>query len=170
MLGNLTNFLTTSINKPIYIFNGPNMGSFTISSLKINTNVSYTFNIRLNSVPPGLTDQTLCVLSLYPSAYTIDRIFVNLSSKINTNGHFTLKDNNTILINSSSMYDDDETLFIYILATNKTFKIINSESKISYLITNVILNNIQDNEKYIRTLLRAITGLNHFQYWDLIQN
>jgi len=149
MLGNSSNFLKTSENKSIYIFNGPNMGTFTIFSLKSSTNISNTFDIKLNSVPPGLTDQTLCVLSLNPTTYTIDRTFFNLSNKINTNGNFTLKDKNTILINTSSINDDDETLFIYILATNKTFNIINYENKSSYVITNVILNNIQDDEKYI---------------------
>lgn len=149
MLGNSSNFLKTSVNKSIYIFSGPNMGTFTVFSLKSSTNISNTFDIKLNSIPPGLTDQTLCVLSLNPTAYTIDRTFVNLSNKINTNGNFTLKDKNIILINTSSINDDDETLFIYILATNKSFNIINYENKSSYVITNVILNNIQDDEKYI---------------------
>ena len=66
-LGNSTSFISSSYNSIIYIFNGPNMGSF-IPSGSLSNN---TYSIALNSVPPGLSDGSLCVLSKTPSNYSI---------------------------------------------------------------------------------------------------
>jgi len=147
VFGNSSNFLANNFNRLIYIFNGPNMGSFTVTSLQTTTNKSFTLSIILNSVPPNLTDNTYCVLSLYPSAYAIERIYTN-SIVDNINGNFTITGDNTILINKSSSSSDD-TLFIYILITNKSFNIYNDISSVSYFIDDVVLSKNQVNNSYI---------------------
>lgn len=147
ILGNSSKFLTTSLNQIVYIFNGPNMGTFTASSVNSSTNKSYTLTITLNSIPPNLVDNTLCVLSLIPSAYSINRTFINTGPNINKNGNFTLNDSNTILINKLSSTNTDEALFLYIIATNKSFNITTYDS--FYKITDVIINTNQINSAYI---------------------
>lgn len=147
ILGNSSAFLSTSLNQLVYIFNGPNMGTFMINSLNSSTFDTYTLGITLNSIPPNLNDNTYCALSLVPSVYTIDRTFTNSLSNYD-NGNFTLVDNNTILINKTSISSDD-TLFIYILITNKSFNIINDISSAYYTISDVIISSNQENNKYI---------------------
>ena len=147
MFSNESKFLSTSINQLMYIFNGPNMGSFTINSLKSSTNKSYTLSITLNSIPPDLNDKTLCVISKEPTVYSIDRTFTkNISDDDNNN--FTLLNKNTILINKFSSSSDD-TLFLYILLTNKSFNITSESTQGTYTVTNVALSNNQQNKSYI---------------------
>lgn len=147
VFNNPSQFLTNSINKLIYIFNGPNMGTFKINSLKIKTDKTYTFLIKLNSIPPNLRDNTNCVLSLNPSVYTIDRTFSSTSYN-NLVGNFTLENSNTILINKFSTGSDD-TLFLYILITNKSFNIINNNSSASYVINDIIISKNQPSGSFI---------------------
>jgi hypothetical protein len=147
IFGNSSTFLSTALNKIVYIFNGPNMGTFTINSLNSSNNKTYTLGIKLNSVPPNLEDNTYCVLSLVPSVYTINRTFASSIGDFD-NGTFTLSNNNTILINKTSISSND-TLFIYILITNKSFNIINDISSAYYVINDVIISPNQPNNAYI---------------------
>lgn len=147
VFGNSSKFLTTSINQNIYILNGPNMGTFTIGSLQSTTTKSYTLVITLNSIPPNLVDNTYCVLSLIPSVYTIDRTFTNIGS-MDDIGTFRLVDSTTILINKMSLNSDD-TIFIYLLITNKFFNIINIDSSIIHVIDNVVFSKKQPYSNYI---------------------
>ena len=91
-LGNSTSFISSSYNSIIYIFNGPNMGSF-IPSGSLSNN---TYSIALNSVPPGLSDGSLCVLSKTPSNYSISRTYVSGPEKMINSGNFTIVDSTTI--------------------------------------------------------------------------
>lgn len=147
VFGNSSQFLSNSLNQLIYIFNGPNMGTFTITSLKSSTTGALVFNITLNSIPPNLSNGMNCVISLSPSAYSIDRIFSNTIT-YSIDGNFTLSNSNTILINKRSSSVDD-TLFIYILITNKSFNIVNDISSVSYVIDNVSISTSQPNTSYI---------------------
>ena len=147
VFGNSSQFLSNSLNQLIYIFNGPNMGTFTITSIKSSNIGAYVFNITLNSIPPNLSNGMKCVLSLSPSVYSIDRTFSNTVT-YSIDGNFTLSDSNTILINKRSSSIDD-TLFLYILITNKSFNIVNDISSVSYVIDSVTISTSQPNSSYI---------------------
>jgi hypothetical protein len=130
------------------------MGSFIINSLVISDRYSTTYSINLNSIPFNLNDNVLCVLSLTVPSYNISRTF--LTNMNNNIGNFTSSDNKTFIINTqslsatsntgtSSSYNQnqsltqvDDTLFLYIIATNKSFNIILNETTI-HTISNVIL-------------------------------
>jgi hypothetical protein len=147
VFGNSTKFLTTSLNKIIYILNRTNIGTFRINSILITTDKSYTLSINLQTTIPNLTNNTYCVISLITSVYSIERIFTN---KINTynNGNFTILNQGSFLINKSSVLTDD-TLFLYMLITNNSFNIVDNKTSLSYAINNVVLSNEQTNSKYI---------------------
>jgi len=163
MMGNRSSAFMKNINNNlVYIFNGANMGSFTVKSeLKFDDN-STTYVINLNSIPLNLIDNVLCVLSISAPTFNISRTYLTrMDSNI---GNFTSPDNKKFIINRQSMVDSstltnqntpsstsssyhqtsniiskkevDDTLFLYIMATNKSFNIIFSATSI-YTITDV---------------------------------
>jgi hypothetical protein len=150
-------FMANADNNLVYIFNGANMGSFIIDSLVSSDQYSTTYSINLNSIPLNLTDNVLCVLSINVPIYNTTRTFMTtMTSNI---GNFNTPDNNTFIINTKSIGDStnsktsssynntldtktrveiDDTLFLYIIATNKSFNIIFSATTI-HTIKDVIL-------------------------------
>ena len=126
--GTSTSFLIKNINKLIYIFNGPNMGSFVPLSYT-QTATQYEIVIKLNSIPINLVDNTMCVLSTIPSVYNISRTYINPGNEL-TSGNFTLVDNSNIEISIKSSLNVDNTLFLYILATINEFNILVNNSTI----------------------------------------
>jgi len=147
VFGNLSNFLTQLSNKTIYIYNGQNMGTIIINSLLFSSNSIYTLSINVNYMP-SIKDGDLCVLSLQdPSDYLIDRIFTSSMNNLNNNGYFTINNNN-ITINTKSPSKDD-TLFLYILATNTSFNIIDNDSNMLFLITDLQININNSTNNYL---------------------
>lgn len=150
-------FITNANNNLVYIFNGPNMGSFIIDSLVSSDQTSVTYSITLNSIPLNLVDNILCVLSISVPTYNISRTYLTI---LNTDiGSFTSLDNTKYTINTqsistvsnynsptSSSYSissskpnktqSDDTLFLYIIATNQSFNIILSSTSI-HTVSNV---------------------------------
>jgi hypothetical protein len=136
MNSSCSSFMTNTNNNLIYIFNGPNMGYFSLNNLVSSDQNSITYSINLNSIPLNLTDNILCVLSL---TVTTDskKFTINIKSvsKINTYSP------SSTYMQSSNITPDvkfDDTLFLYIIATNKSFNIIVSPSNI-YTISNVTI-------------------------------
>ena len=146
IFGNVSNQLS---NKTIYIYNGRNMGTIKINSLIFTTPLLYTYSINTNYIP-SITENELCVLSINPPpSYMINRTYTTSINNLNKNGYFTILDDNNILINKKSLSDDD-TLFLYILATNPSFNIVNNITGSSYLITNVTINLYNSTNDYIQ--------------------
>ena len=143
-LGNSTSFISNSYNSIIYIFNGPNMGSF-IPSASLSDN---TYSIALNSVPPGLSDGTLCVLSKIPSNYSINRTYVSGTEKMINSGNFTIVDSTTMLISINTLNSGSDLLFLYIIITNNEFNILVNE-KNTFKVKNVKLQPIRSESPYV---------------------
>jgi hypothetical protein len=147
IFNNSTKFLTELYNTTIYVYNNLNLGTFKILNLVNNNNKSYTINIKLDYIPSFL-DNSLCVLSTVIAPSSINRKFTRLPSIIDRKkGFFSLSDSNTIIINKESLSTDD-TLFIYILATNNNFSILNANTSISYLIKNIEIDLSNTNNNY----------------------
>jgi len=148
MFGSSTNSFINNINNNlVYIFNGQNMGSLTINS-SVPSGDSPTYIITLNSIPPNLTDGILCVLSSNVPNYNITRTFLddNIGNFTYSNNTFTintksinsvLSDATTSNYNQKITVEYDDTLFLYIIATNKSFNIIFSPTSI------ITVNNVQ---------------------------
>lgn len=153
MMNNICSlFMNNTNNNLVYIFNGPNIGCFSINSLLYTDQYSNTYSINLYSIPVNLSDNILCVLSNTIPTYNISRTFLTtMNSNIN---NFTTLDSKTFVINTqsysdvSTSYDKlsnnkiekevDDTLFLYIIATNKSFNIIFNSSTI-HTISNVTI-------------------------------
>jgi hypothetical protein len=128
-------------NNLVYIFCGANIGAFSIKSLVSSNNNSFTYSIDLYSIPLNLTNNILFVLSLTVPTYNITRTFITTLNDRNNN--FTLENNNKFIINTNSESSDD-TLFLYIIATNKSFNIIYNATTIN-TISNVEIFPVQSN-------------------------
>ena len=132
-------FLTNANNNLVYILNGANMGAFIINSLVSSNEKSITYSINLTSIPLNLTDNVLCVLSTTIPTYNLTRNYLsNMNSDV---GNFNSPDNKKFIINTKSLIDDktkDDTLFLYIIITNKSFNIILNETTIN-TISNITL-------------------------------
>jgi hypothetical protein len=146
--------MTNANNNLVYILNGANMGSFIINSLVNSDQISITYSINLNSIPLNLNDNVLCVLSLTVPTYNISRTF--LTTMNNNIGNFTSSDNKTFIINTQSLSSNantgtsssynqsqsltqvDDTLFLYIIVTNKSFNVILNQTTI-HTISNITL-------------------------------
>jgi len=157
-LGNSTSFISRSYNKVIYIFNGPNMGSF----IPTGSSSENTYLIALNSVPPALSDGTLCVLSTIPSNYSIDRMYVNETKNMSNSGNFTVVDSTTMLISINTLNSGSDLLFLYIIATNKEFNILVNQKNI-FKIKDVKLQPIKSKSSYV-------TFICTFPVFPLIEN
>jgi hypothetical protein len=153
MMGNeCSQLLTNANNNLVYIYNAANIGCFIINSLISSDQKSSTYSINLYSIPLNLTNNILCVLSLNVPTYNITRTFM---TKIDNNiNNFTSPDNKKFIINTQSLSDNslldsydqlsknkietqvDDTLFLYIIATNGSFNIIFNETTI-HTVSNV---------------------------------
>ena len=141
MMGNgSSTFMSNANNNLVYILNEANMGSFIINSLVESDQKSYTYSINLNSIPLNLTDNILCVLSTSVPTYNINRTYMStMTDNIN---NFSSIDNKKFIIsnlstNTSSSNQVDDTLFLYVIATNKSFNIIFNATTI------ITISNIQ---------------------------
>lgn len=167
-----SSFMNNVNNNLVYIFNGANMGFFSINSLLYSDQNSNTYSINLNSIPINLSDNILCALSITAPIYNITRTYVSKMINNDNINNFTITDSNKFIINThsysdvSSTYNKlsnnttktvvDDTLFLYIIATHKSFNII-FDSISTHTITNVTI------QPSTNTNLASLTFFGNFQ-------